>query len=142
MVWKIPGHGLRIQMFPARPEPAGYLVPVLVQNHGKHSRHRGSCAAGLHGIQRRLGTAEETSIFRLPPGIYDHGLPLADHVVVPTPHVRLDRLAHGGHVLEMVVVLAGSSGPALRSIRMAVGEVWKMLTLSRSAIRHARPASG
>ena len=38
--------------------------------------------------------------------------------------------------------LAGSSGPTLRSIRIAVGEVWKMFTPSRSAIRHGRPASG
>jgi len=36
----------------------------------------------------------------------------------------------------------GSSGPTLRSIRIAVGEVWKMFTPSRSAMRQGRPASG
>src|SRR5262249_2779582 len=89
--------------------PAGAwwdLVPFLVQNHGIDPRSRGSRTAGFHGIQRRLGAAQEATVFRLPPGIYDHRLPLAYHVVVPAPHVRLDRLAHGGHVLEVVVVLA------------------------------------
>jgi hypothetical protein len=36
----------------------------------------------------------------------------------------------------------GSSGPTLRSIRIAVGEVWKIFTPSFSAIRHGRPPSG
>ena len=44
--------------------------------------------------------------------------------------------------LKLKSYLAGSSGPTLRSIRIAVGEVWKMFTPSRSAIRHGRPASG
>jgi hypothetical protein len=37
---------------------------------------------------------------------------------------------------------SGSFGPTLRSIRIDVGEVWKMFTPSRSAIRHGRPPSG
>jgi hypothetical protein len=44
--------------------------------------------------------------------------------------------------LKRVSYLAGSSGPSLRSMRMVVGAVWKMVTPSRSAILHRRPASG
>ena len=36
---------------------------------------------------------------------HDNRFALADDVVVPAPHLRLDRLAHGRHVLEVVVVL-------------------------------------
>src|SRR5439155_1111099 len=38
--------------------------------------------------------------------------------------------------------LRGSWEPSFRSIRIAVGAVWKMFTFRRSAIRHGRPASG
>jgi hypothetical protein len=44
--------------------------------------------------------------------------------------------------LKRKLYFFGSSGPALRSIRIEVGAVWKMFTPSRSAIRQGRPASG
>src|SRR6516165_206263 len=52
------------------PGPAGAgwdLLSVLVQNHGKNPGYRRAGAAGFHGIQCRLGTAQEPTIFRLPP---------------------------------------------------------------------------
>src|SRR5438105_7963727 len=44
--------------------------------------------------------------------------------------------------LKRYLYLRGSWGPSLRSIRIAVGAVWKMFTPRRSAMRHGRPASG
>src|SRR6266536_3054457 len=44
--------------------------------------------------------------------------------------------------LKWWLYFAGSSGPSRRSARIAVGDVWKMLTPRFSAIRQGRPASG
>src|SRR5215831_2893961 len=91
------------------PSPAGAgwdLLSVLVQDHGKNPGYRRARAAGFHRIQRRLGTAQEPTIFRLPPSIHDHGLPFADDVVIPPPHVRFDRFTDRGHMFEVVVVLS------------------------------------
>ena len=51
--------------------------------------------------------AEEAAGLRLPPGVDDDRLALADALVVPAPDLGLDRLADRGHVLEVVVVLGG-----------------------------------
>ena len=67
---------------------------------------------------------------------------LPHHLVVPPPHLGLDGLGHRGHVLEVVVVIAGSSAPTFLSMRIVVGAVWNMLTPRRSAILHGRPGSG
>src|ERR1043166_2072976 len=42
--------------------------------------------------------------------------------------------------LKRYLYLRGSWGPSLRSIRIAVGAVWKMFTPRRSAMRQGRPA--
>jgi hypothetical protein len=52
-------------------------------------------------------------VLGLPPGVDDDGLALAHDVVIPAPHVWLDRLAHGRHVLEAIVVLLGLVGTEL-----------------------------
>src|SRR5580658_248964 len=44
--------------------------------------------------------------------------------------------------LKWLSYFFGSSGPSFLSDRIAVGDVWKMLTPNRSAIRQGRPASG
>ena len=41
----------------------------------------------------------------MPPGIDDDGFLFAHRLVIPAPHLGLDRLPHRGHVLEVVVVL-------------------------------------
>ena len=86
------------------------FVAFFVANDGINSQARGASAAGLHGIKSRLGGAEESAGFRLPPGIDDDGFAFADNFVIPAPDFRLDRFADGGHVLEAVVVLFGLVG--------------------------------
>ena len=70
---------------------------------------RAARAAGarLRRVDAGQGGAEEAAGFRLPPGVDDDGLALADAFVVPAPDLGLDRLADRGHVLEVVVVLGG-----------------------------------
>src|SRR5262249_60611139 len=60
--------------------------------------------AMLQGLQGRNGAAENPSRLRLPPGFYNHRLPLAYDLVVPEPHFWLDGLTHRSHVLETVVI--------------------------------------
>ena len=69
------------------------------------------------------------------------------------PELNAIRRADYEPVSELVIVWDGSGNVVaaldlehaqalLSSLRIAVGEVWKMFTPSRSAIRHGRPASG
>src|SRR5207245_7896720 len=44
--------------------------------------------------------------------------------------------------LKWYLYLRGSSGLSFRSMRMAVGAVWKLFRPRRSAMRHGRPALG
>src|SRR5258708_28879327 len=81
-----------------------YFLCVLIKDDGINSRNRRTGAAGLHGIERGLGAAQEAAVFGLPPGVHDHGFAFADNLVIPLPHCRLDRLADRGHVLEVVIV--------------------------------------
>ncbi len=77
----------------------GDLVAVLVVDDRVDPERRGAAAAGLHGLE------EEAAGLGLPPGVDDDRLALADLGVIPAPDLGLDGLAHGGHVLEVVVVL-------------------------------------
>src|SRR6267142_7005909 len=65
----------------------------------------GAGAAGFHQIERGFCGDEEAAGFGLPPGVHDDRFALADNFVIPLPDFRLDGLADGGHVLEVVVVL-------------------------------------
>src|ERR1035438_4919756 len=91
------------------------LLPVFVNNHRIDSRHTWARASRLHGIDRRLGAAEESSVFSLPPGVDNHCLTFAHNVVIPAPDLGLDGFADCGHVLEMVVVLGGFIVTGFRS---------------------------
>src|SRR5438445_4289559 len=57
-------------------------------------RRAGTAAARLHRMNRRNRGTEKAARFGQPPGVRDHGLPLADFVVIPAPRLGLDRLAH------------------------------------------------
>src|SRR5215472_13161998 len=70
------------------------------------ARRSGSAAPWLHRMNRRHGRSEKSPRLREPPRVRDHRLTLADLVVVPAPRLGLDRLAHGRHGLEVIVVLA------------------------------------
>ena len=82
-----------------------HLVAVLVVDRRVDAEHAGAAATRLHRLQGRQGAAEEAAVLGLPPGVDDCRLALADLGVVPPPDLGLDRLAHGRHVLEAVVVL-------------------------------------
>src|SRR5919198_4765996 len=69
-------------------------------------RCAGTAAARLHRMNRRNGGAEKAPGFGEPPRIGDDGLVFAHLVVVPTPRLRLNWLAHRGHGFEMVIILA------------------------------------
>src|SRR6185437_15552904 len=82
-----------------------HRVAVLVVDDRVDADHRRAAAAGLHRLQRGQRAAQEAAGLGLPPGVHDDGVALADRLVVPAPDLRLDGLAHRGHVLEVVVVL-------------------------------------
>src|SRR6266545_5545514 len=81
------------------------LLALFVVDHGIDPEDPRAAAPGLHRQQGGQGAAQEAAVLGLPPGIDDDRLALPDGIVVPAPDVRLDRLAHRGHVLEVVVVL-------------------------------------
>src|SRR5262249_34291260 len=83
----------------------GELMAILIVDDRVNARHSGASTARLHGLQRRHGAAEETAGLGLPPGVHDDSLALANGLVIPQPHFRLDRLTHGRHVIEVVGVL-------------------------------------
>ena len=93
-----------MQMLPALPEPAFTSFSVLVPDDGINAKDRRTRAAGLHGIERGLCAAEEAAGFGLPPRVDDDRFAFAHDFVIPAPDFRLDRLAHRGHVLEVIVV--------------------------------------
>src|SRR5215216_4367218 len=98
----------------ARPAAPGLdLLAVLVVDHRVDAEDSRAAAAGLHRLQGRQGAAQEAAVLRLPPGVDDDRFALPDHLVVPAPDARLDRLAHRGHVLEVVVVLLRFVRPEL-----------------------------
>src|SRR2546430_13011823 len=62
-----------------------YFIAFFVPNDRVNAEYCGTCAAGLHGIESRLGAAEETAGFRLPPGVDDDGFAFTNDVVIPLP---------------------------------------------------------
>src|ERR1039458_1002211 len=89
-----------------------FLV-VLVINRRIDSRHAWARASRLHRIKRGFRAAQEAPVLRLPPGVDNDCLALADGLVVPAPDLGLDGFSHRGHVFEMVVVLGGFIVPGL-----------------------------
>src|SRR6202000_724886 len=85
----------------------GHLVGALVEDDREEAEGRRAAGAGLGGVDAGQGGAQEAAGFRLPPGVDDDGLALADAFVEPAPDLGLDRLADRGHVLEVVRVLGG-----------------------------------
>src|SRR5262249_53404552 len=82
-----------------------HFFAVFIPNRRIDTESRWSSAAGLHGVESGLGGAQESAGFCLPPSVHDRRLALAHNFVVPTEDFGLDGLAHGSHVLEVVVVL-------------------------------------
>src|SRR5208283_1148321 len=87
--------------------PRRNFLPVFINNDRVDSRHARTSASRLHGIDRGLGAAQESSVFGLPPGVDNHRLTFTHYLVIPAPDFGFDRLSHRRHVLEMVVVLVG-----------------------------------
>ena len=88
-------------------------LALLVIDDGIDPHDPRPAAAGLHGVDCGQGAAEEAAVLRLPPGVDDHRLALADDLVVPAPDLRLDGLADGRHVLEVVAVFRRLVGAEL-----------------------------
>src|SRR5207244_3573478 len=82
-------------------------IALLVVDHGEHAKHPRTAASGLHRLEGGERAAEEPAVLGLPPGVDDDRLALAHDVEVPAPDFGLDGLTNGGHVLEVIVVLAG-----------------------------------
>src|SRR6516165_3997869 len=62
-------------------------------------------ASRLLGMKSTHPSAQNSAVLSLPPCVGDDRHTLADDHVVPLPHCRFDGLAHGGHMLEVVMVL-------------------------------------
>src|SRR5579885_623477 len=73
----------------------------------------GAGAARLHGVYPRQRAAHEATRLGLPPCIDNDRFALANDLVIPAPDFWLNRLAYGGHVLKMVVVLCWLVGTGL-----------------------------
>src|SRR5882724_1084021 len=83
---------------------AFYFFAFFIKDHRIDPRQCWSSAARLHRIDGRFGAAKETASLRLPPRVDDDRFAFADDLVIPLPYFRLNRFAHGRHVLEVVVV--------------------------------------
>src|SRR6266568_1085723 len=79
-------------------------IAFFIVDHGVDPKDSRAAAARLHRLQGRQGAAQEATVLGLPPGVDDDRFALSDDVVIPAPDFRLNRLSHGCHVLEMVVV--------------------------------------
>ena len=82
-----------------------HFLSIFVINDGINSEHARAGAARFHWVEGRLRAAEETAILGLPPSVDDHSFLFSNHVVIPAPDLRLNRLTHRSHVLKMVIVL-------------------------------------
>src|SRR5262249_23191556 len=90
-----------------------HFLVLLVVDDRVDAGDAGPGAAGLHRVEPRFRAAEEPPGLRLPPGVHDHSLAFPHHIVIPLPDLRLDRLTHGGHVLEVVPILGRLIGARL-----------------------------
>src|SRR6266545_2772056 len=100
-----PGPGVADADVAGTAAPGRHDIALFVVDHRIDPEHPGPAAAGLHRLQGGQGAAQEAAVLGLPSGIDDDRLALAHDTVVPAPYIRLDRLAHRRHVLEVVVVL-------------------------------------
>ena len=121
---------------------ASTTVAVLVVDHRVDAEHPRAAAARLHRLQ-----SAGSVLPRNPPFSVCHQVstmaasPFADHVVVPAPHVRLDRLADRGHVLEVVVVLlAAPPGRTCAASGWSSARCGRCSPRGCSAIRHGPAA--
>ncbi|CUH54119.1 hypothetical protein SHM7688_03589 [Shimia marina] len=72
-----------------------FLAGLRIQHHwvdAKEGLHR---RAGFGGMGAGQGGHHMAAGLGLPPGVHDRAAAAADHVVVPVPGLRVDRLAHG-----------------------------------------------
>src|SRR5207248_1592515 len=88
-------------------------IACFIVDHRVDPKDSRAAAARLHRFQGRQGAAQEATVLGLPPGVDDDRFALSDGVVIPAPDLRLNRLSHGGHVLEMVVVFLRLVGTEL-----------------------------
>src|SRR5690606_17818900 len=68
-------------------------ITLVVNHHGLNAEEgkRRRTRLQIHGARQRRD--QDAAGFRLPPGIYDRAAPIADHVIIPAPRLRVDRLA-------------------------------------------------
>src|SRR5947208_9286958 len=88
-------------------------IAFFIVDHGVDPKDSWAAAARLHRFQGRQGAAQEATVLGLPPGVNNDRFALSDHVVIPAHDLRLNRLSHGCHVLEMVVVFLRLVGTEL-----------------------------
>src|SRR5712692_9643305 len=87
------------------PRSGRQLLALVVVDDRMDAGDPGTRTAGFHLVDCGDRAAKKPAVLGLPPGIHDHRLALADHLVVPLPDRRFDGLAHRGHVFEAIVVL-------------------------------------
>src|SRR5262249_19753958 len=88
-------------------------IAFFIVDHRVDPKDSRAAAARLHRLQGRQRAAQEATVLGLPPGVDDGCFALADDVVIPAPDLRLNRLSHSGHVLEMVVIFLRLVGTSL-----------------------------
>src|SRR3989442_3137648 len=88
-------------------------IAFFIVDHGIDPKDSRAAAARLHRSQSRQGAAQEATVLGLPPGVDNDRFALSDDVVIPAPDIWLNRLSHGCHVLEMVVVFLRLVGAGL-----------------------------
>src|SRR6266496_3800841 len=88
-------------------------IAFFIVDRGVDPKDSRATAARLHRFQGRQGAAQEATVLGLPPGVNDDRFTLSDDAVIPAPDLRLNRLSHGCHVLEMVVVFLRLVGTEL-----------------------------
>ena len=100
----IPGHGFRMQMFPAVPAPAFTSFLFRPRLRDKFPSAAGPALPGF------MASSAGLVVHSTPPVSVCHQVstitasPLPTTFVKPFPHFRFDGLADGGHVLEVVVI--------------------------------------
>src|SRR5438876_1267876 len=88
-------------------------IAFFIVDHGVDPKDSWAAAARLHRPQGRQGAAQEATVLGLPPGVDNDRFALSDDVVIPAPDLRLNRLSHSCHVLEMVAVFLRLVGAGL-----------------------------
>jgi hypothetical protein len=79
-------------------------IAIVVKKHRMDAWHAWSSAARLHRRQARHGAENEAAGFCLPVGIDDGRAVVANLFVIPTPNLRLNRLANRAYQFEFEIV--------------------------------------